>query len=250
MFEARLDDVRILKDSLITVASIVKDKCTFDITKDGLQMTAMDPANVTMVMFNLLAPAFREYKVDKETSITIDIEQLTTVLKRTKPSDQLILKLESDDSIKLIFEGKSHRTFAIPLMTLTEERRPVPKLEFAASVELKAEILKDGIDDASIISENILFRASSEEFKLEAEGDMGKTKLSLTKDSGALISLETKETVDARFSLDYLRKMIGGTKIASAVKINMGQDYPVKLDFTEVDKVSLSFILAPRVDTE
>jgi hypothetical protein len=41
--------------------------------------------------------------------------------------------------------------------------------------------------------------------------------------------------------------MSGPAHIAS---VQFNKDYPLKLDFKEVDKVSLSFILAPRVDND
>jgi len=46
-----------------------------------------------------------------------------------------------------------------------------------------------------------------------------------------------------------LQKMIKGTKLTDKVVLNFGNDYPLKLEFN-TPKVSLSFILAPRVETE
>ena len=53
-----------------------------------------------------------------------------------------------------------------------------------------------------------------------------------------------------RIALEYLKKMIGGSKIANNVTIQFNKGYPLKLEFKEVDKVLLSFILAPRVENE
>ena len=44
--------------------------------------------------------------------------------------------------------------------------------------------------------------------------------------------------------------MINGSKIADEVVINFNKDYPLKLDYKSVDKVLLSFILAPRVEAD
>lgn len=44
--------------------------------------------------------------------------------------------------------------------------------------------------------------------------------------------------------------MINGSKIADKVKIHFKKDYPLKIDYKEINKVSLSFILAPRVENE
>jgi hypothetical protein len=38
--------------------------------------------------------------------------------------------------------------------------------------------------------------------------------------------------------------------IATKTTIQFNKDYPLKLDFVQIDKVLLSFILAPRVENE
>ena len=56
--------------------------------------------------------------------------------------------------------------------------------------------------------------------------------------------------VSAKYSVEYLKKMIQGSKLADKVKIQFNKDYPLKLDYHTIDKVMLSFILAPRVESE
>jgi hypothetical protein len=50
--------------------------------------------------------------------------------------------------------------------------------------------------------------------------------------------------------VEYLKKMVQGGKLADRVIINFNKDYPLKLSYISVDKVSLSFILAPRVEND
>ena len=57
------------------------------------------------------------------------------------------------------------------------------------------------------------------------------------------------EEATSKYSLEYLQKMIKGTKLTDKVVLNFGNDYPLKLEFN-TPKMSLSFILAPRVETE
>ena len=44
--------------------------------------------------------------------------------------------------------------------------------------------------------------------------------------------------------------MIGASKLSENVEIRFNKDYPLKIDFKAVDKLLLSFILAPRVENE
>ena len=63
------------------------------------------------------------------------------------------------------------------------------------------------------------------------------------------ISFEVAEPCKSMFSIEYLKDMIKAGDIASTVVINLGNDIPVKLDFM-APGVALSFLLAPRIESE
>ena len=44
--------------------------------------------------------------------------------------------------------------------------------------------------------------------------------------------------------------MISGSKLADKVSLQFNTDYPLKIQYTVLDKLSMSFILAPRVDND
>ena len=44
--------------------------------------------------------------------------------------------------------------------------------------------------------------------------------------------------------------MILGSKLTDRVSLHFNNDYPLKLEYKAVDKLMLSFILAPRVDND
>jgi len=72
----------------------------------------------------------------------------------------------------------------------------------------------------------------------------------LEKGNEALVELSSPEQIKARYPLDYLKKMIKASKLADEVTIRWAKDYPMRMDFTSVDKVSMGFVLAPRVSEE
>jgi len=57
-----LSDPTILKDSISIISDLVNEG-TFNIDKTGMELVAMDPANVAMVIFKLFSSAFVEYDV-------------------------------------------------------------------------------------------------------------------------------------------------------------------------------------------
>ncbi len=58
------------------------------------------------------------------------------------------------------------------------------------------------------------------------------------------------DKIKAKYSIEYLKKMMNGAKLANKVGIYFNNDYPLKLEYKTVDKVMLSFILAPRVEND
>jgi hypothetical protein len=49
--------------------------------------------------------------------------------------------------------------------------------------------------------------------------------------------------------LDYLKKIIKASRITEKAKLQLGTDYPMKIEFNG-ENASLSMVLAPRVSEE
>ena len=58
------------------------------------------------------------------------------------------------------------------------------------------------------------------------------------------------DVVKSKYSVEYLKKIIKGSKLAENVVIQFDKDYPLKIDYIVKDKLSLSTILAPRVSND
>ncbi|MCW1300964.1 MAG: DNA polymerase sliding clamp [Candidatus Nanoarchaeia archaeon] len=250
LFRLVTNEVGIIRDSFDTISSLVSEG-TFHISKDGVKLVAIDPSNVAMVIFNLFSIAFSEYEVKEETPITVNIEQLVKVLKRAKASDQIVFQLdESKSRLMIQMLGTVKRYFSIPLIGTVESETKVPEFDrkFTTKIELDAEILEDSIKDAEMISDSLTFEATKDKFVLYASGDSSEVRTELTRDSPSLISLDVSESSRAKYSIEYLSKAIKAAKIADTLIIQFKTDFPIRLDFKAVDKLQISFIIAPRVD--
>lgn len=241
-----LAEPRYLKDSIAIISDIVNE-ARLKVTKDAIELVAMDPANVAMVIFKLLSSAFTEYKVDKPVEIGVNLNNVKQILRRVKPSDMLILEL-ADNKLKIQMKSETTRTFNLPLIDIEEREQKIPELSFAASIETTSLILNDAIEDVDIVAESVSFVAEPKRFSLQATGDLSSASIEMREDDTTKI--KTKEKVRAKYSVEYLKKMIQGGKLSDRVAIHFNKDYPLKLDYHAVDRVMLSFILAPRVESE
>ncbi|MEM5771974.1 MAG: proliferating cell nuclear antigen (pcna) [Candidatus Aenigmatarchaeota archaeon] len=249
MFSAKLTDIKAFRDSIETIAQLI-DEGVLKIRSSGIELTATDRAMVTLVDFKIFSNAFAEYNYSGDLDIGLNIINFLTILKRIDPSDILTLKFnEEEQRLELYSEGKSTRTFAIPILDISsEETSQITGLEFPSTADIKSEILEQGISDGDIIADSMLFELQKDKFILKAEGDGSKVEIKVNAGENLTIN-NIRETVKSRYPLDYLKKIIKASKLSEIAKISFGTDYPIKLEFSNPN-IHLSFILAPRVSEE
>jgi len=210
----------------------------------------MDPANVSMVIFNLLSSAFAEYDVKAEKTIGINLVNLTQILKRVKPTEILTLELDEErNRMHVILKGTTTKNFELSLLDIDEREQKIPTLKFNAKIETNTLMFNDAIEDMDIIGDSLSLSASTNNFVIESEGTISKGKVEITSDDETTIQVGDKG-VSSRYSIEYLKKIIKGSKLTNVVTLEFGQDYPLRTEYRVVDKLSLQFILAPRTPTD
>ena len=251
MFKATIADVALLRDPLSSIAEII-DEGTFRAGKDGLRFVAADRAMVAVVDFLLSPAAFEKYEAggdsDKaEQKLGLSITNLLSVLKRAGAGDKITMEL-TGAKMHITIDGASKRRFVVPLLDLgDEEVPPVDQLEFKSCAQVKSDVFLNGVNDAEIIADSIIFETTPAKFVMLAEGDTNRAELELEKGNEALIELNVQQAVKSRYALDYLKKMAKAAKISDSVRIEYGEDYPMRLSFAAGDKACVRFVLAPRV---
>ena len=244
-----LAEPKYLKESISIISDLVNE-ARFKIDKDSINLVAMDPANVAMVIFKLLSSSFTEYKVDKETEIAINLGNLKQILRRVNPNDMITLELGEENKLKVQLKGTSTRTFSLPIIDIEEKEQKIPELKFPVSIKTPSHILNNAVEDADIVAESVTLLAEPKKLNVHAEGDLSSAKIEINESEGITINVEGSEKIKSKYSIEYLKKMINGSKLADEVSIQFNKDYPLKLEYKAVDKLVLSFILAPRVESE
>ncbi|MBD3259969.1 proliferating cell nuclear antigen (pcna) [Candidatus Woesearchaeota archaeon] len=241
-----LAEPRYLKDSIAVISDLVNE-ARFKITKDAVELVAMDPANVAMVIFKLLSSSFVEYNVDKDTELSINLDNLKKILRRASLSDLLTLEME-EAKLKITLKGKSTRTFSLPILELEDKEQKIPDLQFPVLVNTTTNVMDEAIEDVDIVAESVSLEAAPNNFTISAEGDLSQAKIEIAEDEETKI--QTKGKVKARYSIEYLKKITKGSKLANNVSLQFNKDYPLRIEYKVIDKLLLAFILAPRVDTD
>jgi len=246
MFNAKIQNSKIIKDSMDIISQII-DEGLFKISRDGIKLVATDRAMIAVIDFNLSSSNFEKYECDNEISVGLNLLNFLSVLKRSSgPMEMKVNTEENRFDITLL--GNSTRKFSIPLIEISaEEIPPITQLEFPASVEIKSNVVEDGISDADIIADSIVFEVDESSMKMRAEGDNNKTELNVDKSNESLLNIQSGGLVKSRYPIEYLKKFIKGSKISDTTIINIGNDHPMKIEL-KGDNVYLAMVLAPRVE--
>lgn len=241
-----LADSKYLKESVSILSDLVTEG-VFKVTPDNIELIAMDPANVAMVVFRLMGSTFTEYDVKKPEMLGINLNNLKQVLRRAGANDSITLEVD-ENKLKITLKGTSTRTFHLPLIDVEEKDQKVPELRFSATITTDSNILNEAIEDADIVGESVNFIAEPHRFIVSATGDLNKANIDI--DAGEGTKITATDKVKSKYSIEYLKKMIQGSKLASKVKLQFAKDYPLELEYKETNKVQLLFVLAPRVDND
>ncbi|MBR9682877.1 MAG: proliferating cell nuclear antigen (pcna) [Candidatus Aenigmarchaeota archaeon] len=250
MFSASTTNTKILKDSIDTVSQII-DEGIFKIKQNSIELMASDRAMVAVIDLKLKSSLFEEYQFDKEMSIGLNLINFLTILKRAGTGDQLTIKIDDDtNKLDIVLKGKTTRKFAVPVLDISEDEiPPINQLEFHATAEVMTDIIDQGIADADVIADSVVIELSPEKLKMISEGNSSKIELDATKGDDTVPDISATEIVKSRYPIDYLKKVMKASRLSKLVKMKMGTDYPMKIEFRG-DNVYLGCVLAPRVSED
>ncbi len=244
-----LAEPRLLVDSIGIISELVND-VRFKIDRNVVELVAMDPANVALIMFKLLSSAFTEYQVEKPVEIGVNLESLKAILKRVKPADVLTMELDQEKNrLRITLKSDGVRTFHLALIALEEKEQKIPELNFPVKVELNSSVLDEAVYDMDVVAESIALVAQKGKFVVEAESNMNDAHAEIIEDGETKVS-GAKSEVRAKYSIEYMKKIIKGSKLAQRVALQFNKDYPLRVDYLVKDKLSFSVILAPRVSND
>ncbi len=246
MFRAVISDITLVKSTFDAIAQII-DEAVFKFGPEGIELVAADRAKVAAVDFKLKKDAFDEYECDEERKVGLNLDNLMKILKRIKKTETLEITLDETGSrVVITARGKGVRSFFLPILTLAEEEvPPIDRLSFNAKAEVDADIVEEGVKDASTVADSVVIDIREGTFSMIAESESSRVevKVDATVDPYLIVEGEGK----ARYPVDYLKKFMKAGKIVDRITVELSNDYPMKITF-DAGTCYLAFILAPRVE--
>jgi len=250
VFKAELEEVGLIQDSMKTVSDLISEGL-FQLTEDGVKLIAADPAMVALVDFKIEKDVFEDYELDEESKVGLNLENFYSILRRANSDDTITFEVKEDESKFYIkMENSSTRNFSLPILNLSEDDIPsTDQLDFSVTAELETSVLENAIKDAMVVGDSVTVSADSSQIKIASEGDQSNVDFTISGDSPGVMELSGEEA-KSMFSLDYLNSMTGAKKLSSNVELKLGEDFPMRLNFTVPEQARLSFVLAPRIEED
>ena len=238
----KLESPKLLSD-IVSVISELVTEVKLKITREGLSVNAIDPANVAMVYFKIPSDLFSEFQLEKEEVLGVNLDNLKSVLRRCQLGSSLIIS-RHENKLKLSIQDRIKRDFELALIDLDVEEKELPSWEFKSVIKMNSDAFVEVIEDCLIVSDACTFQAEPNKFVIEAHG-LNSARAEFSSDEVEIYS----DKSSARFSLEYLNKFIKGSKVSSRVTISFSDNHPMRIDFP-TGNVLLSFVLAPRIEQE
>jgi proliferating cell nuclear antigen len=244
MFKAVIN-AESLRDAVESVSSLV-DEVKFSISEKGLELKAVDPANVAMVSLKIGAEAFEYFKAT-DGEIGVDLVRLSDVLSMADKGETVQLELDEESHKLKIGVGSLSYTLSLIDPTAIRKEPRIPELDLPAHVTLPGSELRRAVKAAEKVSDHVILGVSDEGFYMEAKGDIDSLKLKIP--STELLGMKPGEA-RSLFSLDYLEDMSKSIGKSGEVRLELGIDYPLRIAFRLGQSVEVSYLLAPRIEQE
>ncbi len=229
--------------------SVLVDECKIHLTEAGLEIRAVDPANVGMVDLDLEAAAFESYEADGGI-IGVDLSRLEDIAGMADAGQLIQLELDEETrKLHIHIDGLEYTLALIDPDSIRQEP-DLPDLDLPARIVIEGRDIDRAVRAADMVSDHIALGVDqeAEHFYVDAEGDTDDVHLEL--EAVDLIQLELGDA-HSLFSLDYLKDMDKAIPANGEVEVELGEEFPVKLHFDIAEGLgNVTYMLAPRIQSE
>ena len=265
LFKATMNDARLFRNLIGAISSLIEE-ADFNATPEGIKLRSMDPSHIAMVDFEWPKSAFDIYECNTATKLRLSVSNLLKLLKRTRSDESVeIVYDDSNKKLNITLKNKIVRKFITPTLEPSTEEVPTPKVPFNARVKITAVSLRDIIDDAQSISDNVKLEVSPEKFTVRATGELSSAIIEMDKGSDAILELDLRQEIDpktgkpvgsptparATYNLNYFGEIIrAGSGASEVTSLEFSTNMPIKVEFEMPQQGKLLYYLAPRIETE
>lgn len=234
----------------------VADEVRLQLTDDGFEVRANDPANVCMVDISLSADAFDTYDLESETMLGVDIGDLQSLVRRARKNsdDELELAIQEREITATVSRGyDNHNVVSQGSTSLIDpdsirQSPDVPELDRGVNIEIDRGPFVDALSYGVGLDIKVEFEVKgvnqhSNALYIGSETDT-------RKESAAINNIDCDKTGVSWYSKDYMKSLLSavGEINSSTVTVIFDDEMPISLKMSDDDvQMQVEYLMAPRV---
>lgn len=231
---------------LLSPVSVLVDECKIEISDNGLQIRAVDPANVCMVDVTLEEDGFESFEGQRSV-VGVDLERLEDIISMGTSGSTVSLSADSSNQrLNIDVENVDYNLSLIDPDSI-RDGPDIPDLDLPAETRIEGGKVSQGIKAAGMVSDRLMlsFDEDDDTFRMGAEGDTDDVNVEHNESDVESMVAQDAESV---YSLEYLQKISKAVGSSREINLEMDDEKPVKIEYEIAEENGgVVYMLAPRI---
>lgn len=248
IFKAVIEQQRLKK--ILSAVTETVDESRLNIGPDGIRIVSTDPATVRLTYCTIPAEAFELYEADRG-DLGVDLSKMESMISDGSPGEKVTLELGEDKSKLYIYMGRMRWTMSLLSLDSIRREPKLPSLEMPAAFTIPGREFQRVVKAAERLSNHLRIGMEDNQVFFKANGDVENVS---SKFEEADLRDFKYSNVTSLFPMDYLRNMAKSAKDSPDIRLEIGQDFPLRMGFNLTDGpggdivAEIRYVLAPRIE--
>jgi proliferating cell nuclear antigen len=266
MFEAKLSDGFIFKKIIDSIKDIV-DVANIHISKNGIEMQAMDGSHVALVSLKLSKEGFDSFKCTKDQVLGINVKDFSKFIKFVEQNDSLLLRAKPN-ATTLYVESVSAKNqnkveFEYRLQQLDEENLSVPEQQYDSCITINSNLFTKHCRDLRALDDTVKIEVKEDKVLLSVEASNGTLSILLNDSASQNSAIDDDRQnalkvqvsnpnifISQQFALGYLELFNKAGCLGTFTRLHLMDGEPLITEFIIDGLGNMKFFLAPKIKSE
>lgn len=219
-------------------------ECSVNVSKDGMNVSAVDVARIGLVNMTVGASVFKSFEANGE-SFGLPVNRFLDVVSLCENIDDVLYMRfnESENTLEMQCGGLYYSLSLLEVDSIKHVPE-VPDLDLSCSATFKSSELTDAVSAGSMFSDFVTFRSNGSKVSVSGGGENNAI---LSKNHSELVRFNGGDA-NSTFKASYFNSILNEIDEEREITIDFGIDYPALVTFSPVNMdCSVEYVLAPRI---
>ena len=244
--ELFFDDGSVFRDTINVIKTVCTD-ANIEFLPSGFLINGLDGSHICMTRLWVDVCDITQYSCAEKIVAGVSLNSLFMILKLIQNNSSLKLVLPNA-ATQLHIECNNKNTgidykYSLNLMDLDNDELDIPEMDFMSSFKVNSKIYRTLIENTSLCGgPHTQIKCEKHKLIISNKGDTS------TLDSEIHVPELETETTPMKYSCNLMNVIAKADKIAENVEISIGQDIPIRINYSFGKSSYFQFYLAPVID--